>query len=57
MAMIGLMNVWEMLSGEVAPRDSGNEPETEERLSELVAVHFSRCGEVGEPGGPTTLLQ
>ena len=57
MAMIGLMNVWEMLSGEVAPRDSGNEPGTEERLSELMAVHFRRCGEVGEPGGPTTLLQ
>lgn len=57
MALIGLMNVWEMISGDVAPRDSGNTPETEERLSERMALHFSRCGEGGEPGGPTTLIQ
>lgn len=57
MAMIGLMNVWEMISGDVAPRDSGNPSETDERLSELMAIHFSRCGADGEPDGPTTLIQ
>ncbi len=57
MAMIGLMNAWEMISGEVAPRDSGNAPGTEESLSQLMAVHFSGCGEGGEPGGPSSLIQ
>ena len=57
MAMIGLMNVWEMVWGDVAPRDSGNEPYTATKILDVLRVHFNNCETLSEPGGPSTLIQ
>lgn len=57
MAMMGLMNIWQMLSGEVAPRDSGNAPPSAKRIAEHLQVHFMNCATSREQGGPTTLIQ
>lgn len=56
-AMITLMKLWEANSGDGAPRDSGNVPESQERLSELLDMHFNRSCMAGETSGPTTLIQ
>lgn len=57
LAMIELINTWEMISGNVVPCDSGNEPETEDRILSRIALHFSKCGVEGVPEGCATLIR